>query len=67
MRQINDELKFKVNRKPISNDRYLYFISCNPINHKVTTIKALQIRAYTICLDEESKAEELNIVKKDLF
>ena len=67
MRQINGELKFKVHRKPTSNDRYLDFTSCNPINHTVTTIKALQRRAYTICSDEELKAEELNTVRKDLL
>ena len=66
MRQINGELKFKVHRKPTSNDRYLDFISCNPIQHKVTTIKALQRTAYTICSDEESKTEKLNTLRKDL-
>ena len=57
MRQINGELKFKVHRKHTSNDRYLDFISCNSINHKVTLIRVS---------DEESKAEQLNTVRKDL-
>ena len=64
MRQINGELKFKDHRKPISNDRYLNKV--HPINRKVTTVKALQ-RAYTICSDDESKAEELNTVRKYLL
>ena len=46
VRQINSELKFKVHRKPTSNYRYLDFISCNPINQKAKTKKALQRRAY---------------------
>ena len=67
MRHINGELIFKVHKKPISNDRYLNFISCNLINQKVTIIKALQRRAYTVCSDVESKTEELNTVRKNLL
>ena len=66
LKQLNGRLKFKVYRKPSSNDRYLDYSSYNPLSHKINTITALQRRAYTICSDENSKSEELVKVQRDL-
>ena len=40
---------------------------CNPSSHKIRTVKALLKRAFTICLDEDSKIQELDKVRKDLL
>ena len=62
-KESDGRLKFSVYRKPTSNDRHLDFRSNNPIAHKISTIKALQRRAYNICSEEDSKEEELDTVK----
>ena len=61
------QLNFQVYRKSTSNDRYLDYNSCNPSSHKITTVKALLRRAFTICSDEDSKIQELDKVRKDLL
>ena len=53
-------------RKQTSNDRHLDFRSNNPMAHKISTIKALQRRAYNIYSDKNSKEDELNTVKSYL-
>jgi len=67
IREDNGMLKFKVYRKPTSNDRYLDYKSNNPTSHKQNTAIALQKRAFTICSDETDKFQELIKVRKDLY
>ena len=40
--------------------------SNNPISHKISTVTALQRRAFTICSDVDDQVEELETVRKDL-
>ena len=65
-RQADGSVKVSVYRKPTHTDHYLAFEPHQPLEHKLSVIKILFHRAYTVVTDTEDQQSEKERVKSAL-